>query len=123
LDRDEDYCPEALNFHLGLLEAYAGRPEAMAEHIQLLHTMPCPEYEHVYSDHVTICMITREHQLYAIAGKMPAVLFGCMPRSASATLTYALAKLSRTSIGLSRLAIAARRKDKHTKRPNAAYDH
>jgi hypothetical protein len=92
-DRDEDYCAEALNFHLGLLEAYAGHPEAMAEHIQLSHTMPCPEDEHLFSDHVTICMLTREHQLDAIARKMPAVLFACMPRSASATLTYSLAKL------------------------------
>jgi hypothetical protein len=105
LDRDEDYCAEALNFHLGLLEAYAGRPEAMAEHIRLSHTMPCPEDEHLFSDHVTICMITREHQLDAIARKMPAMLFACMPRSASATLTYSLAKLLdipvlHTSIGM-----------------------
>jgi hypothetical protein len=105
LDRDEDYCAEALNFHLGLLEAYAGRPEAMAEHIRLSHTMPCPEDEHLYSDHVTICMITREHQLDAIARKIPAMLFACMPRSASATLTYSLAKLLdipvlHTSIGM-----------------------
>jgi hypothetical protein len=72
LDRDEAYCAEALNFHLGLLEACAGRPEAMAEHIRLSHTMPCPEDEHLFSDHVTICMITREHQLDAIARKIPA---------------------------------------------------
>ena len=105
LDRDEDYCAEALNFHLGLLEAYAGRPEAMAEHIRLSHTMPCPEDEHLFSDHVAICMITREHQLNAIARKIPALLFACMPRSASATLTYSLAKLLdipvlHTSIGI-----------------------
>ena len=105
LDRGEDYCAEALNFHLGLLEAYAGRPEAMAEHIRLSHTMPCPEDEHLFSDHVAICMITREHQLDAIARHMPAILFGCMPRSASATLTYSLAQLLdipvvHTSIGI-----------------------
>jgi hypothetical protein len=105
LDRNENYCAEALNFHLGLLEAYAGRPEAMAEHIRLSHTMPCPEDEHLFSDHVAICMITREHQLDAIARKIPAILFGCMPRSASATLTYSLAKLLdipvlHTSIGV-----------------------
>jgi hypothetical protein len=93
LDRNEAYCDEALNFHLGLLEAYAGRPEAMAEHIRLSHTMPCPEDEHLFSDHVTICLITREHQLDAIARHMPPMLFACMPRSASATLTYSLAKL------------------------------
>src|SRR6202044_2291668 len=35
LDREEDYCAEACNFHRGLLEAYGARPEAMAEHIRL----------------------------------------------------------------------------------------
>jgi hypothetical protein len=93
LDRDEGYCAEALNFHLGLLEAYSNRPEAMAEHIRLSRTMPGPEDERLFSDHVAICLAAREHQLDATARSMPAILFGCMPRSASATLTYSLAKL------------------------------
>jgi hypothetical protein len=93
LDRDEGYCAEALNFHLGLLEAYAGRPEAMAEHIQLSHTMPTAQDEHLFSDHVALCLAAREHQLDAVARKLPAVLVACMPRSASATLTYSLARL------------------------------
>jgi hypothetical protein len=93
LDRNEPYCAEALNFHLGLLEAYAGRPEAMAEHIRLSRTMPCGQDEHLFSDHVAICLVVREHQLDALARKMPPVLFACMPRSASATLTYSLANL------------------------------
>ena len=93
LDRNEAYCAEALNFHLGLLEAYSGRPEAMAEYIRLSHTMPCGQDEHLFSDHVAICLAAREHQLDALTRKMPAVLFACMPRSASATLTHSLAKL------------------------------
>jgi hypothetical protein len=93
LDRNEAYCAEALNFHLGLLEAYSERPEAMAEHIRLSRTMPCGQDEHLFSDHVAICLVAREHQVDAITRKMPAVLFACMPRSASATLTYSLAKL------------------------------
>jgi hypothetical protein len=55
--------------------------------------MPCGQDEHLFSDHVAICLVAREHQLDALARKMPAVLFACMPRSASATLTYSLAKL------------------------------
>ena len=93
VDRDEAYCAEALNFHLGLLEGYSGRPEAMAEHIRLSRTMPGPEDDRLFSDHVAICLVAREHQLEAIARGMPAIAFGCMPRSASATLTHSLAKL------------------------------
>jgi hypothetical protein len=93
IDRDEAYCAEALNFHLGLLEGYSGRPEAMAERIRLSRTMPSPEDDRLFSDHVAICAIAREHQLDAISRNMPAILFGCMPRSASATLTHSLAKL------------------------------
>ena len=42
LDRGEDYCAGGAEHSSGLLEAYAGRPEAIAEHIQLSRTMPCP---------------------------------------------------------------------------------
>jgi hypothetical protein len=105
LDRDEPYCAEALHFHLGLLEGYAGQPKAMAEHIRHSHTTPCPGIEHLFSDFVAICLVAREHQLDAIARGMPAALLACMPRSASATLAFSLAKLIdapvfRTSIGV-----------------------
>jgi hypothetical protein len=92
-DRDEAYCAEALNFHLGLLEGYAGRPDAMAEHIRLSRTMPGPEDDRLFSDHVAICAVTGAQQRDAIGRAVPAVLFGCMPRSASATLTHSLARL------------------------------
>jgi hypothetical protein len=93
LDRDESYYAEALEFHLGLLEAYCGRPEAMADHIQRSHTMPGEDDDRLYSDHVAISTITRRHQLRAIANGIPAILMACMPRSASATLTYSLANM------------------------------
>jgi hypothetical protein len=93
VDRDEAYCAEALNFHLGLLDGYSGRPEAMADHIRLSRTMPGPEDDRLFSDHVAICTVAREHQRDAISRGVPALLFACMPRSASATLTYSLAKL------------------------------
>ena len=105
VDRNESYFAEAFNFHLGLLEAYSGQPEAMAEHIRLSRTMPSPEDDRIFADHVAICLVTREHQLDAIARKLPAILFGCMPRSGSATLTQSIAKLldvpiMHTSIGV-----------------------
>src|SRR5262245_8627356 len=40
IERDESYFAEALNFHRGVLEAFSGQPEAMAEHIGLSHAMP-----------------------------------------------------------------------------------
>jgi hypothetical protein len=93
LDRDESYFAEALEFHLGLLEAYCGRPEAMAEHIQRSHSMPGPDDDRLYSDHAVISAITRQHQLHAIAHGIPSILMACMPRSASATLTHSLANM------------------------------
>src|SRR5262249_28738817 len=92
-ERNEDYFAEALSFHLGLLEAHLGRPEAMAEHVRLSHTMPCAELDILFSDHVAQSMATREHQEHAMARGLPAILFACMPRSGSATLTHTLAKL------------------------------
>jgi len=92
-DRDEGYFAEALDFHLGLLEAYAGRPQMMADHIQKSLTMPGPDDECLYSDHVALSTASRRRQLAAVQRGLPAVLFACMPRSASATLTHTLAKL------------------------------
>jgi len=92
-ERDAAYFTEALNFQLGALEACAGRPESMARHIQLSRTMPGPEDQCLYSDHVMISQATRDHQRRAIARAIPAIVFACMPRSGSATLTHSLAKL------------------------------
>jgi hypothetical protein len=92
-DRDEDYCAEALNFHLGLLEAYSNRPDDMADAIQRSRTMPAPDDQLLFSDHVTSSMLAHQRQFSAIARKIPAILIACMPRSASATLTHTLAKL------------------------------
>jgi hypothetical protein len=93
VDRNEAYYAEALEFHLGLLEAYCGRPEAMADHIQRSHTMPGPDDDRLYSDHVAISTVTRRHQLHAIANGAPAILIACMPRSASATLVHSVANM------------------------------
>ena len=91
--RNEEYFAEALNFHLGLLASRAGRPEVMSEHLRLSHTMPAPELDLLFSDHVALSIVARQHQQHAIARGLPAILFACMPRSGSATLTHSLAQL------------------------------
>lgn len=92
-DYDEGYYSEALSYHLALLHAHAHQPERMAECIARSKTMPAPECNRIFSDHVTLSVVTREHQQHAIGRKIPSFLFACMPQSASGTLTHALAKL------------------------------
>lgn len=92
-DFDEGYFAEALNYHLALLHAHSQRPERMAECIAKSKTMPTSEDNKIFSDHVTLSLVTREHQQHAIGRKIPAFLFACMPQSASATITHSLAKL------------------------------
>jgi hypothetical protein len=92
-DFDEGYFAEALNYHLALLYAHLQLPERMAGCIAQSKTMPTSEDNKIFSDHVTLSLVTREHQQHAIARGIPAFLFACMPRSASATITHSLAKL------------------------------
>lgn len=92
-DYNEDYFAEALNFHLGVLEAYSNRPGPMADYIRLSRTMPGPDDDCLYSDHTAISTATRRHQLDGVARGMPPILMACMPRSASGTLTHSLAHL------------------------------
>lgn len=82
-DFDEGYFAEALNYHLALLYAHLQLPERMAGCIAQSKTMPTSEDNKIFSDHVTLSVVTREHQHHAIARKIPAFLFACMPRSAS----------------------------------------
>jgi hypothetical protein len=88
---DEPYLAEALSYHLGLLYAHSLRPESMAEHISRSHTMPGPDDDLCFSDHVNISRVTNARQKRAIRRGMPPILFCCMPRSASATMTHTIA--------------------------------
>jgi hypothetical protein len=92
LDNDESYFAEALRYHLGLLHAHAADPVEMARQLQQSHTMLTGESDLLFSDHVNLSYILRARQLAAIARGLPAILIACMPRSASATLTYTLAR-------------------------------
>jgi len=92
-DYDEGYFAEALYYHLGLVHGYAGDPDKMAEYISLSKTMPGPEDDRLFSDHVADSRIVREEQRQAIVRDMPAVLFACLPRSGGGTVVHTLAQL------------------------------
>jgi len=91
-DRNESYFAEALHYHLGLVHAHAGAFESMASHLRMSHTMPSSESDQIFSDHVNVSHVLRAAQLRSIARGLPPVLMACMPRSASATLTYTLGR-------------------------------
>lgn len=92
-DNDEGYYAEALNYHLALLHAQSRQPEQMAQCIAQSKTMPAPRDSSLFSDHVTLSIVTRAQQQSAIEREIPSFLFACMPHSASGTLTSALARL------------------------------
>ena len=92
-DHGEGYFSEALEYHLGLLFAYSLEPERMAGHIQRSHTMPGPYDDQIFSDHVHVSQATDAHRRRGVARGVPPLLFSCMPRSASASMTHILAGL------------------------------
>jgi hypothetical protein len=91
-DNGNSYFAEAMHYHLGLLHAHTGNPTEMAPHLTQSHTMPTGESDLLFSDHVNLSYVLRERQLAAIKRGLPPILIACMPRSASATLTYTLAR-------------------------------
>jgi hypothetical protein len=54
--------------------------------------MPTGESDLLFSDHVNLSHVLRDRQLAAIKRGLPPILVACMPRSASATLAYTLAR-------------------------------
>jgi hypothetical protein len=91
-DNGEGYFADAMHYHLGLLHAHAGNPTEMAPHLTQSHTMPTGESDLLFSDHVNLSYVLRHRQLAAMKRGVPPILVACMPRSASATLTYTLAR-------------------------------
>ena len=81
-----------MHYHLGLLHAHAADPAEMARHLPQSHTMPTGESDLLFSDHVNLSHVLRDRQLAAMKRGVPPILIACMPRSASATLTYTLAR-------------------------------
>jgi hypothetical protein len=91
-DNSDSYFAEAMHYHLGLLHAHAGNPTEMAPHLTDSHTMPTGESDLLFSDQVNFSHVLRDRQLAAMKRGLPPILIACMPRSASATLTYTLAR-------------------------------
>ena len=91
-DNGDSYFAEAMHYHLGQLHAHAGNPTEMAPHLTQSHTMPTGESNLLFSDHVNLSYVLRDRQLAAIKRGVPPILIACMPRSASATLAYTLAR-------------------------------
>jgi hypothetical protein len=91
-DNSDGYFAEAMHYHLGLLHAHSGNPTEMAPHLSQSHTMPTGESDLLFSDHVNLSYVLRDRQLAAMKRGLPPILLACMPRSASATLTYTLAR-------------------------------
>jgi hypothetical protein len=92
LDNDQSYFTEALHYHLGLLHAHAADPVEMAQRLRQSRTMPTGESDLLFSDQVNFSHVLRDRQLAAMKRGLPPILIACMPRSASATLTYTLAR-------------------------------
>jgi hypothetical protein len=91
-DNGDNYFAEAMHYHLGLLHAHSGNPTEMAPHLTQSHTMPTSESDLLFSDQVNLSHVLRDRQLAAMKRGLPPILIACMPRSASATLTYTLAR-------------------------------
>jgi hypothetical protein len=93
-DHNDAYYAEALDYHLGLMAAYRGQPERMAEHLRRSRTMPSSEDDdELFSDHVNISHATRAHQQCAISRGLPAILISAMQRHAARAFSHSLARL------------------------------
>ena len=92
LDNDQSYFTEALHYHLGLLHAHAADPVEMAQQLRQSHTHADRRKRSSVPDQVNLSHVLRERQLAAMKRGLPPILIACMPRSASATLTYTLAR-------------------------------
>jgi hypothetical protein len=91
-DNGDSYFADAMHYHVGLLHAHSGNPTEMAPHLTHSHTMPTGESDLLFSDHVNLSYVLRDRQVAAMKRGLPPILIACMPRSASATLTYTLAR-------------------------------
>ena len=93
LERDEAYCGEALDYHLGLLYAHLGDPNMAAHHFERSGTHPGTGGNQLFSSHQTESLELLRRQELAKERGIPSVLIASMPRSASASLTQTIAAL------------------------------
>jgi hypothetical protein len=91
--RNEAYCTEALDYHLGLLCAYVGNAKAAAHHIDRSNALPGSGGRKIFSDHLAESLELHRRQELAKSRSIPSVLIAAMPRSASASLTQTIGTL------------------------------
>jgi hypothetical protein len=92
LERDESYCDEALNYHLGLLYAHLGDPDTAAYYLERSCAHPGTGGNQLFSDHQYESLALRRHQEQAKERSIPSILIASMPRSASASLIQTIAE-------------------------------
>jgi hypothetical protein len=90
-ERDEDYCREALDYHLGILYAYVRDPETAAYHFARSGTYPSGGGDLPFPDHQRDSLELRRHQDLAKQRGMPSIFIVTMARSGSASLVQTLA--------------------------------
>ena len=90
-ERDEDYCREALDYHLGILYAYVSDPETAAYHFARSGTYPSGGGELPFPDHQRESFELRRRQDLAKQRGMPSIFIVTMARSGSASLVQTLA--------------------------------
>ncbi len=91
ITRDELYCQEALDYHLGLVYAHIGDVERSALHLERSNTLPTAGGNLLFSDHMRDSLDLFRRQQEARERGIPSILIASMPRSASATLTQTIA--------------------------------
>lgn len=90
-ERDEDYCREAIDYHLGILYAYVRDPEQAAYHFDRSGTYPSSGGYRPFPDHLRESVELRRRQDLARERGIPSLLVTAMARSGSASLVQTLA--------------------------------
>jgi hypothetical protein len=90
-ERDEDYCGEAIDYHLGILYAYVRDPEKAAYHFDRSGTYPSSGGFRPFPDHQRESFELRRRQDSARERGIPSLLIAAMARSGSASLVQTLA--------------------------------
>jgi|HubBroStandDraft_6_1064221.scaffolds.fasta_scaffold56683_2 hypothetical protein len=91
--RDEGYCAEALDYHLGLLYAHVREGELAAHHFERSRTLPAGGGNLVFSEHQRNSLELRRRQELARERAIPSIVIASMRRSASTSLTQTLAAI------------------------------
>ena len=91
LERDESYCKEAIDYHLGILYAHIGEFEKAVYHFERSQTHPGSGGNQLFSDHQHDSSELRRRQELAMQRGIPSFVIASMPRSASASLTQTIA--------------------------------